>query len=64
MQATRYRMDKHTVLYSTGSYIQCPAINHHGKEQEKACKKKIFFLRQQYQDGVLWAEKYSSVIAV
>ena len=25
------------LLYSTGNYIQCPVINHNGKEYEKAC---------------------------
>ena len=25
------------LLYSTGSYIQCPVINHNGKEYEKEC---------------------------
>ena len=25
------------LLYSTGNYIQCPVINHNGKEHEKEC---------------------------
>ena len=29
-------MDK-VLLYSTGNYIQCPGINHNGKEYKKEC---------------------------
>ena len=25
------------LLYSTGNYVQCPVINHNGKEYEKEC---------------------------
>ena len=28
-------MDEKILLYSTGNYIQCPVINHHGKEHKK-----------------------------
>ena len=31
------RMDNKVLLYSTGNYIQCPGINHNGKEYEKEC---------------------------
>ena len=27
--------DNKILLYSTGNYIQCPGINHNGKEYEK-----------------------------
>ena len=38
MQTIIYRMDKQQVLlYSTGTYIQYPVINHNGKEYEKEC---------------------------
>ena len=29
--------NKEVLLYSTGNYIQYPAINHNGKEYEKEC---------------------------
>ena len=30
-------MDNKVLLYSTGNYIQCPGINHNGKEYKKEC---------------------------
>ena len=34
MQTTAHRMNKQVLLYSTGNYIQCPLINHNGKEKK------------------------------
>ena len=28
-------MDNKVLLYSTGNYVQCPEINHNGKEYKK-----------------------------
>ena len=30
-------MNNKVLLYTTRNYIQCPMINHNGKEYEKAC---------------------------
>ena len=30
-------MDNKVLLHSTGNYIQCPGINHNGKEYKKEC---------------------------
>ena len=38
MQSPAERMDtEQGPLCSTGSYIQCPVLNHKGKEHEKEC---------------------------
>ena len=31
------QINNKVLLYNTGNYIQCPVINHHGKEYEKEC---------------------------
>ena len=38
MQTSTYRMNKQQEpIVSTGSYIQYPVINYHGKEYKKEC---------------------------
>ena len=30
-------MDNKVLLYGTGNHVQCPGINHNGKEYKKEC---------------------------
>ena len=56
-------MDNNVLLYSTGNYVQCPGINHNGKEYKKEKKFKAPHWKLKYEHGLTNRLSSSSVKA-